>query len=740
VNDTITMRRVTKSSTSALIIDGKFTPPGRWAALDLDTLDWECDQPEWFETAVNELRWARDCGENNAAIMLDDTALLMHPYSLTLRDAIDNLEADWSFDPFLNCFTIAKPQRHTDALREICDIYSIATSIRFEDAIDGLEEASATVVRGAQEALEAGFEIPAGFSSGRVLKDHQVEGSLSLAASGGGLLADQVGLGKGGTFVCGLLSLNGWLDKQGLKANFPVIVSVTKSMKLEIAEEISKWDGDARIEVLSGTKAAPIAKDADFIVVNHDILNGRLDDLLELQPRAFIADEAHVFKNKEAKRTEAALAITKAVRKNTDHPYVVLATGTPFLNSPKELWALQCLLALDQLFFQAAREAYKDEHGTTKMRTRIGHTKNRFQQKSKQGGSGSIQWAERELWAQRAFEVQWCGGVYDKYGAWHNDRATNTAQLNKLLLETGMVRRRKSDVIHPLPPLDEKLFRFDLDDDAMREYEEISDTFRDWLIAEVRAEAKRMGRSPTRAISAAVRKLMAGEDVMRLTHLRARLAQLKVPHTVDWIHRFMSGEITGGDKSRRKLVLFVHHRQALKELLDDPSLKQYNPVHILAGADQKETSVVDHKHRFQEDPNVRLIICSMAAREGHTLTAAKDVYLHEMPFVPSWIVQMAGRCWARMSEQFEPHEAYLHYAIANDTIDSMLVRMNAVKKSMFSSVIDGEGQDDSHDDILWGKKDKSKQDRKSWQEERAESEARLLEAFSIGTRDLEIAQ
>jgi hypothetical protein len=55
---------------------------------------------------------------------------------------------------------------------------------------------------------------------------------------------------------------------------------------------------------------------------------------------------------------------------------------------------------------------------------------------------------------------------------------------------------------------------------------------------------------------------------------------------------------------------------------------------------------------------------------------------------------MAGRCWARFSELFEPHEANIHYAVVMGTIDGDLVRMVRLKKKQFDAVIDGEGQDD----------------------------------------------
>ena len=65
-------------------------------------------------------------------------------------------------------------------------------------------------------------------------------------------------------------------------------------------------------------------------------------------------------------------------------------------------------------------------------------------------------------------------------------------------------------------------------------------------------------------------------------------------------------------------------------------------------------------------------MCYPGAREGLTLTAAKDVLVAEIPFMPDWVIQMAGRCWARLSRDYAPHEAHVHYAVAGYTIDEYL--------------------------------------------------------------------
>ena len=93
-----------------------------------------------------------------------------------------------------------------------------------------------------------------------------------------------------------------------------------------------------------------------------------------------------------------------------------------------------------------------------------------------------------------------------------------------------------------------------------------------------------------------------------------------------------------------------------------------------------------------QDPNSgkNLIICYSEAREGLTLTAAHDVLIVEMPFMSSWILQMAGRCWARVSELYPPHEAHIHYAMADLGIDKYLEEMVRQKGLLHRTIVDGE--------------------------------------------------
>lgn len=535
-----------------------------------------------------------------------------------------------------------------------------------------------------EAATKEGYKTRTKFPSGREYREHQKQAVLALAYNRSSLLGDQVGLGKGGEFIGGLLTLNDFLKENGKEQNWPCVISVPKSLVNEMVEEIRKWVESPKITKLTGTKSQEIDKNMQFIVLNHDILSKRLDDILQTKPKAFIADEAHVYKNIKTKRTKAAIKLSSEVVSNSDEPYIVMASGTPFLNSPNELWPLIEITKITQLINE---KPMSEAPESVYIKTRHGGYR-------------------RKIWPQRAFEMYFCDGKYDKYGIWSAKGATNTKELHKLLLKNGMIRRRKRDVISPLPILEENIVNLEVKKQELEEYWKASDSFKNWAIENAKKIAKEEGISEKRAAFIMMSKLMAGEAIMRLTTLRQELAKAKINSTVNWIHDFMSGYIVNRkgekvkiDEKRKKLIVFVHHKNPRKLLVEHPELEQYGIVTILAGDEQKGSSIQKDKELFQKDPSKRLMICSMAAREGHTLTASYDIALMEIPFVPSWVVQMAGRSWARFSEDYEPHEAYLHYLIIEKTEDEKALKRVKMKKDVFDAVIDGQLIDESNEDL-----------------------------------------
>lgn len=647
--------------------------------------------PEWMQEAVEDSYWAytnRRYHHNDSVWMVEDRLVFNSHFILTLSHAVQNIPSsscEWSHD--CDGWVLQDPVVDNGALNDLLGKYNIHRSTRLGLTMEGTERWKEILQKHVEGAKEDGLRIPDRFPTERTLKPHQEEGVLSLASLGRGILADQVGLGKGGEFISGFLSVVQYdMEHRGLTEEdvYPCVVVTTSSMKEEIAEEIVKWKNDAKVQMLYGRKEEGISPEAEFVVLNVDILNARLSEIISAEPRGFITDEAHMLKNPTAQRTKAAQQLANWLwETHGDDSYMVMASGTPFTNRPAELWSLICILQEDDFFGSYARKKIGQEK--MKVRTRNG-----------------FRWVP--ITDQRAFETRWCDGQYNDYGDWINGGTSNTAELNRLLLNRLMVRRRKSDVLHPLPHLDERIELMEMSEAHREEYADIQFQFAEWLKERARETAEEEGLSISEAIRVVYAKLRNAGAVMQMTAMRQAVARGKIEGTKNFIHRFMSGEMeytpdegpdrgkvirVGDDPARRKLIVFAYHKEVQQMLIEDPDLDQYGKVWIRSGEDPQEA-----KRLFQEDDDTRLIICYSGAREGHTLTAAKDIFLVEIPFVPSWIVQMAGRCWARLSELYPPHEATLHYGVVPNTIDSALMHKVKLKKASFNAIIDGEDMEE----------------------------------------------
>jgi hypothetical protein len=178
-------------------------------------------------------------------------------------------------------------------------------------------------------------------------------------------LADEQGLGK---TVQALATLE-------VDGAYPAVVVCPAGMKLTWQREAAKWLPHRRIAVLHGRgqgqweprRTTPVTledappdeparpadrpnpwatpldtsgfaepSDADIVVLNYEIVEAHLDPLAARVPRAVVFDESHYCKQPTAKRTKAAMKLSKAV-----HPdgLRLALTGTPVLNQPRELTA-----------------------------------------------------------------------------------------------------------------------------------------------------------------------------------------------------------------------------------------------------------------------------------------------------------------------------------------------------------------------------------------------------------------
>ncbi len=226
------------------------------------------------------------------------------------------------------------------------------------------------------------------------------------AANGRAMIGDEMGVGKTIQAI-GYAVLHPEL--------WPCLVISPANVKYNWGKEIAKWIPDASCTVVKNGKS--IIEDADFTVINYDLLAKRKDELLANGYNLVIMDESHYIKEEKAQRTQAAIAIAQ------QSTGLICLTGTPITNRPAEFFTQLNLL-------------------------RPGRFAN--------------------VWNYRK---RYCAARKTKWGMKY-DGASNLAELNAECRDF-MVRRLLSEVIPEMPDLITEYQSVELDDADWKNYMEL---------------------------------------------------------------------------------------------------------------------------------------------------------------------------------------------------------------------------------------------------------------------------
>jgi len=252
------------------------------------------------------------------------------------------------------------------------------------------------------------------------------------------------------------------------------------------------------------------------------------------------------------------------------------------------------------------------------------------------------------------FVYRYCAAYPNKWGL-NVSGASNIAELAAKLRKSLMIRRLKADVLPDLPSKRRVAIPFEINN--RNEYQFAHDD----LIAWMRAN----GQDVTGALRA--------EALVRIEKLKQIAARGKLDAVCEWTHNFL--------ESGRKLVLYVHHRETAKLVLDE--LRKYDPASITGDdtAAQRQAAV----DRFQNDPNCRVIVCSIrAARLGITLTAASDVAFFELDWTPGAHDQAEDR----VHRIGQVNACMAYYLLADNTIEGKIAAIIDKKRSVIAGLID----------------------------------------------------
>ncbi len=434
--------------------------------------------------------------------------------------------------------------------------------------------------------------------------------------NGRALLADDMGLGKTFQFIR-------YTHRMNL---FPAIVICPASVKFNWEIEILEHAG-LRSEVLCGRK--PHRRDGlqtkppPFTIINYDILDAWLEYLVSLDAKIMGIDESQYLGNHKSKRTRMVLDLCKGGRTYTGAerrklqkkpprrksiPNVIAMSGTPFENRPIELFSTLRLVA-PSLF--PSRLTYGERY---------------------------------------------CGPTVE-FGKRQYKGASNLKELNGILLENCMIRRRKKDVLEQLP--DKSRTVVPLEITGKREYQKAENRFKGWL-KDVLPEQRKTAR------------------LKRFGDLKRLAAMGKQREVIKWIDQFLS--------MNDKLVVFGIHKKMLTPIYEKYEKEAVLITGKVTGRD-RQNAITD----FVQNPKRRLVVGNLKAA-GVGINGLQKVCdtaaFIEYGWNPASHAQAEDRLW-RIGQT---RGVRIYYLTAKDTIEHRICQLIQVKNGWFNEAFNSDVQ------------------------------------------------
>jgi SWI/SNF-related matrix-associated actin-dependent regulator of chromatin subfamily A-like protein 1 len=469
------------------------------------------------------------------------------------------------------------------------------------------------------------------------LKPYQADGVAHLERwDGNVLIADEPGTGK----TCQVMA---YAFKN---RRFPMCVIMPKTLLLNWRREITLMLG-SQLKVLvvgfvPGKSREQVLKAQyphvsysktplpgyDVTLINYDIVARNQDTLERVGYDYVVCDESHKVKNPKAHRTQAIQRLVtgrELIKGKRDEwrvlhkgvKSVTFMTGTPILSRPSELWTTVSMIA-----------------------DWVPQFRNFFK-----------------------FASRYCNAHKTRFG-WDFSGHSNEAELNQLLNDTIMIRRRKADVMKELPAKTFVTVPLEFD---RREYDAVAHAFEgsgDWR-AGMDTLIKHGGR-PARS----------NEAIVAINKCREIAGLAKMQSAIEWILDYV--------EEGAKLVVFAHHQKMVDDITGAVKAAGVGVRMIRGGVGLEERAQAAQD--FQTDPNVKVIVLNIAsAGFGITLTAASACAFCQLPWTPSDVVQASDRVH-RIGQR---DNVTVYNLVAADTVEETISDMIMAKAVVANAVIDG---------------------------------------------------
>jgi len=399
------------------------------------------------------------------------------------------------------------------------------------------------------------------------------------------LIGDEMGLGK-------TIQAIGVINATAPKT---VLVVCPASLKINWKNEMTKWlVADRDIQIVNGG-GEQIPATPDVIIINYDVLSKHKDAINARTWDLVIMDEAHYIKNNTAARTKVAVGI-KANRK-------VVLTGTPITNRPIELQPIAGYL--DPVTFG-----------------------NYFKFGVRYAGAHQINIGRKTVW--------------DFNGS------SNLDELQRVLRQSFMIRRKKDEVLKELPEKVRQIIvlpNSDYSDQIKKEFETLADAVDETSSEDIEFEQMSGVRHET--------ALAKVNDVV--THVAA------IDHQV---------------------VVMAHHKDVVDGIKAGLEAAGKSVVTLTGDCNQahRQNSV----ETFQAG-NADVFIGTIgAAGVGITLTSASHVVFAELDWVPGNMSQAEDRCH-RIGQD---SSVLVQHLVVDGSIDARLAQVLVGKQRVLDKALD----------------------------------------------------
>ena len=434
------------------------------------------------------------------------------------------------------------------------------------------------------------------------------------------IIGDEMGLGKTIQAV-GVVNANEDINN--------VLVICPASLRLNWRNEARKWL--VREFNIGVVDCSDYPEDANFLIINYDVLKKHHDRLRKVDWDVVIIDEAHYLKNPKAQRTKEIFGKKGKGKKKGEYEVAPLKTnkfialtGTPILNRPVELWPM--LSAFDP-----------DDLG-----------KNWF-----------------------SFTKRFCNAHRNRFG-FDVSGASNLEELQLRLRENVLIRRLKKDVLKDLPAKIRQVIELPSDEmgSVVREREAYKRHQKDLerLKAEVElAKASDNEEEYKNAINTLKEGISAAFS--ELAALRHDVAVEKIPAVIEHLKNALE---------EGPVVCFAHHRDVLEAIqeaiLDSRIIYGGTPL------EERQAAVDD----FQNGKYDLFLGSIKAAGVGLTLTRASRVIFAELDWTPSSISQAEDRCHRIGQED----SVLVQHIVLEESLDANIAKTLVGKQNVIEKALD----------------------------------------------------